>query len=140
MKRILAFCAFGILCHCFCCAQRPDSLRAVYNSKTQADTSRLKALGKIILGYKNNNPDTVIVLANLQLKDAQQAKNKLYEGLAINSLGLAYMNKGSFDEALSYLNKALAIAKQINNKALCAMVYSNMGLVNHNKADFPKAR
>ena len=44
-------------------SQNVDSLWKVYHNKIQVDTNRLKALDAIINIYRDNNPDTTILLA-----------------------------------------------------------------------------
>ncbi len=56
-------------------AQNLDSLFKVYNDKTKPDTERLKAIDVIALSFKNNNPDTTIILAEQQLKLANSVSN-----------------------------------------------------------------
>src|ERR1035437_6562473 len=83
-------------------AQNTDSLLAVYNKKTQADTNRLKAIQVIAWNLRSNNPDTAIILAEQQLQLAQQSKQKKlapnlfrkYEATAFIIIGQSLINKG----------------------------------------------
>src|SRR4051812_45634194 len=79
-----------------------DSLWTIYNNKTQADTNRLSAIHNIAWRYYRNNPDTAIILAEQELKFAQQNKNKKYEGLALTTIGISNQNKGNYQRAMEY--------------------------------------
>jgi len=97
-------------------AENIDSLWTIYNNKTQADTNRLKAIQAIAWGYRSNKPDTAIILAEQELTLAQASKQKKYEAKALNTMGLAFMNKSSYPKAIDYFLKALKINEEIKDK------------------------
>ncbi len=96
--------------------KKPDSLWFVYNNKAKADTNRLEAIHAIANIYRDNNPDTAIILAEQELKLAQTSKQKKYEGKAFNIIGVIFMNKGDYPKALGYYLKSLKIAEEIGDK------------------------
>ncbi|MBN4065874.1 tetratricopeptide repeat protein [Candidatus Amoebophilus asiaticus] len=62
-------------------------------------------------------------------------------GSAYNLLGLIYMDKGSYDLALNFFNKALIIARKLYKKAspAIAITYHNIGIVYYQKNDYFRA-
>src|ERR1035437_4165934 len=73
-----------------------DSLWAVYNNSTQADTARLKSIHDIAKSYQNNNPDTVLILAGQELQLAEKSGQKKHQANALKLIGTAYWNEGNF--------------------------------------------
>ena len=120
-------------------SQNKDSLWKVYNNQSQADTIRLKALHAIVTMYRDNDPDTAIILAEQELKLAQTSKQRKYEGSAVNFIGFAYMNKGNYPKALEYYLKALKIREEIGDKKGMGACYGNMGIVYQNQSNYLKA-
>ena len=111
---------FLLLCY-FAVAQnkKNDSLWAVYNSKTQPDTNRLKAINTIAWSYSRNNPDTAIILAEQELKLANtihSEKGKRWAAKAFSTIGASFINKSNYPYALEYFLKALKLFEETNNK------------------------
>ena len=90
-----------------------DSLWKVYKNKTLTDTNRLNAINIIAFSFRNNKPDTAIIFAEEELKLAQTKNQKLYQGKALNIMGIAYANKGNYPKALEYYFKTLRIYEEI---------------------------
>src|SRR5213596_3522795 len=109
------FTAFSTQCF-FAQNKKLDSLWAVYNNKTEADSNRLKAIHAIIWSYIGNDPDTAMVLAEQQLDLAQTSKQKKYEGKALNNIGVAVMLKGNYPKALEYFFGSLKRFEEIRDK------------------------
>jgi tetratricopeptide (TPR) repeat protein len=116
-----------------------DSLTKIYNDKTQPDTNRLKARHKIANIYLYNNPDTAIVLAKQELALAQQSKQKKFEANALNIIGVCYMNKGNYPEALKNHFASLKIREEIKDKKGIAASYNNIGLIYYYQGNYPEA-
>jgi len=120
-------------------AQNKDSLWAVYSNKTQADTNRLKAIQAIAWSCRSNKPDTAIILAEQELTLAQSSKQKLYEAKALNTIGLAFMNKSSYPKAIDYFLKALKINEEIKDRQGIGLCYINIGIIYYYQSNFQKA-
>jgi len=70
--RILIVFWFFLLGSCLCHAQNIDSLQKVYNNKSKPDTIRLS----IASSYREDNPDTAIILAKIGLELAEKTNLK----------------------------------------------------------------
>ncbi len=140
MKRIIYIPSCFLLLYSYCCsAQNRDSLWRVYNNTSQADTNRLKAIYDIAWSYIYNNPDTAIVLAEQQLQLSQKANQKKYEGIALKTIGVAYLNKDNSQKALEYLLKALKINEEFNDKKGIGSCSNNIGAVYQYQSNYTKA-
>ena len=120
-------------------AQNIDSLWRVYTSKSEADTSRLNAIQAIVWGYRSNKPDTAIILAEQELKLAQTSKQTKYEAKALNTMGVAFMNKGNYPQAINCYLKALKINEDIKDKQGIGLCYVNIGLIYYYQSNFKNA-
>ncbi|MEO8760188.1 MAG: tetratricopeptide repeat protein [Bacteroidia bacterium] len=143
MKKIYLFVIvilFGITKLGF--SQKLDSLWQVYDNKTLQDTVRLKTLQIIAERYKNNNPDTAIILSENIIKLAAKTdvkKTKLFTSIAFNLIGRCYINKGDYTQASEYILKALEICKEIENKSGIGYCYTNMANIYGIQSNYPKA-
>ncbi len=139
MKKILLlFIIIGIVKLSY--SRNLDSLWKVYNNKNQADTNRLNAIQAIAWQYRYNNPDTAILFAEKQLNFANSNSNlKKWSANALNIIGMASANKGSWDKAIEYYLKTLEIFKEIGNKKGIGNCYNNIGIVYQSQSDYPKS-
>ena len=123
--------------------QNLDSLWKVYANKSQSDTNRLNTIHAITnFYYANNNPDSTIIMAELEMKLANSLddnKGKKWMGKALNMLGLAYSHKGNYIKALEYLTKAAEIRQEMGNKEGVLACYTNIGGVYYYQSNYPKA-
>jgi len=132
---IITICVIGVPSF----AQNLDSLWTVYNNKSQTDTNRLNAIHAIAKSYVGNSPDTAIILAEQELKFAQTTKQKIYEGKALNIIGVSFNNKGNYPKALESYLKALKLFEEIGNKKWIGNCYINIGDIYTNQQDYSKA-
>jgi tetratricopeptide (TPR) repeat protein len=137
MKKLLLL--FLITISCLSYAQNLDSLWKVFNDKSEADTSRLKAIHEITWSYRSNKPDTAISLAAQELLLAQATRQKKYEGKAFNTMGVSFMNKSNYPKAVDYYLKALKINEEIKDKQGIGLSYNNIGVIYYYQSDFQKA-
>jgi two-component system, sensor histidine kinase and response regulator len=117
-------------------AKKLDSLWSVY--KNNADTLKLEALTSITEIYRNNKPDSAIILGDLLIELANKANKKKYVAYGYNLIGHAYLNKGDNELALEFYNKALELNKQKNDLIAIGQSYNNMSTIYQKKADYPK--
>jgi len=128
-----------LLLNTFCFSQNKDSLWLVYNNKSNADTTRLKALYDLANGYLDNNPYTAIVFAQLELQLAEKTNQPKYKAKALNLIGVLHKNKGLYPLALDYFLKALKIFEEIKNNRGIGNCYANMGNIYAEQKEFTKA-
>lgn len=120
-------------------AQNLDSLWKVFNNKALPDTNRLKAIDAIAWSYNGNNPDTTILLAEKQMKFAQESRNKKFEARAYRNIGVAFTNKGNYTKAIDYLLKAAVMNEELGNKNGMSNCYCSLGIAYYNQANYSKA-
>jgi len=77
------------------------------------------------------------------LESALQASKKLedkkYEGIYLNSLGVALLSQGDYETALSYLKQSLAIQQQIGDKAGEGTTLNNISQIYDAQGDYETA-
>ncbi|HXD92515.1 MAG TPA: tetratricopeptide repeat protein [Bacteroidia bacterium] len=123
-------------------SQNHDSLWSVYNNKSLSDTDRIKAIHIIAWSYTNNNPDTAILLANLELELANSIpskKGKMLSAGAYNTMGVAFELKGNYPKSLEFFLKALKVCEETGNKKGVGACYGSIGIVYKNQSDYAKA-
>ena len=123
-------------------AQNHDSLWNVYNNKALPDTNRIKAIHNIAWSYTNNNPDTALLLAKLELDLATaipSKKGKTLSAGAYNTMGVAFELKGNYPKSLECFLTALKICEETGNKKGMGACYGSIGIVYKNQYDYPKA-
>jgi tetratricopeptide (TPR) repeat protein len=119
--------------------QNLDSLWKVYYDKSQEDTNRLKAIDKIARSYMRNKTDSAIILAEQELKQANNEGGKQWIAKAFKTLGVAFLYQGNNPKALEYYLKALQAYEEINDKNGIGLCYINIGGVYTNQSDSSRA-
>ncbi len=108
----------------------PDSLWHVWNSKTVHDTSRLKAMGRMIHDYyliaKN---DSVKVLCDLQFALAVKLNDEKTQSDIYHTQARLYAYTGDIRHALELYEKSLAIKERIRDETGIAATMNNMGKI-----------
>jgi len=123
-------------------SQNYDSLWRVYNNKSLTDSNRLKAIHLIAWSYTNNNPDTAIILSNIELEFANSIntkKGKAWRAGPYNTMGVAYELKGNYPKSLACFLEALKICEETGNKRGMGACYGSIGIVYKNQLDYGKA-
>jgi len=107
-----------------------DSLWSIWQDTTQKNDTRFRALDDIIWeNYVFSNPDSAIILAQLEIEFSKAVGEKNYEAIAYNNIGLSYDVKGDFQKALSTYQKSLAIKEELGDKKGMASTYNNIGII-----------
>tara|TARA_B100000508_G_scaffold132802_1_gene122086 strand:+ start:43130 stop:45517 length:2388 start_codon:yes stop_codon:yes gene_type:complete len=111
-------------------ASEMDSLKKIWDSKEESDTSRLNALKHIAYkGYLRIQPDSTLILAEKGIKFAESNGQMKYVADLFNLKGLAYKAKSQFDKSISSYEKSLSISKEIGEKKIEGKAYSNIAVV-----------
>ena len=117
-----------------------DSLWGVWNDKTQADTSRLKAMKRIAWdGYMDSQPDSAFYFAQMGYDFAEARNNKKWMATSFNMQGVSLMNQGNYEKALEYYSKSLAIKEDIDDKKGMAVSCNNIGNIYFYQGDYEKS-
>ncbi|HIA35948.1 MAG TPA: tetratricopeptide repeat protein [Flavobacteriales bacterium] len=116
-----------------------DSLRGVWNDKTQPDTNRLKAMHKIAKDYLYSQPDSAFHFAQLQHELAVTLGDMYWMADALNTQGSSFFIRGNHIQALDYYNKSLKSREQIGDKKGIARTHGNIGLIYWRQGNLEKA-
>jgi len=139
MKKCFYIFIFLLFASELCHAQKTDALFKIYNNKNEADTSRLKAIHKLIWFYKDNKPDTALILASQALEFAQKSKQKKYEGQIYSAIGTLFSCMANYPKALNCFLKSLKICQETVNKSGEGRCYNNIGTIYKYQSDFKTA-
>jgi adenylate cyclase len=106
-----------------------DSLWKLWNDTRQPDTTRLYALDDLAWDIRNKNPDSAILLANLELDFATTHNFKDWQAKACNMLGVGYYIKSDYSKAIEWHKKCFTIWEALGDKPGMASSYNNLGNV-----------
>jgi tetratricopeptide (TPR) repeat protein len=91
----------------------PDSLRLIWNNTSLNDTVRLKAMQALIFDhYFSPNPDSAIILTQIQMDYASKRGLTHFIGDAYMMQAAAYSRKDDYNKADELIYKGIAIATQ----------------------------
>lgn len=116
-----------------------DSLRGLWNNKSNHDTIRLTAMGHIARTYVFSQPDSALHFASLEYNLAVEVGNKKHQANALNNKGISYLIQSDFDSALHCFEPCLEIYKEMDSDQGIANCLNNIGLIHQQKGNFPKA-
>lgn len=140
MKILFAFVILIFTCFSTKASLNTDSLWAVWNDTSQADTSRLKAMHNIAWdGYLFSQPDSAYFYADILHQFAKQIDNENFIGKAINIKGSSFYIQSNYAKALYYFNKGLTLQIKNGDKSSEAAFCSNIGLIYSIQQNFSEA-
>ncbi len=118
-----------------------DSLRnlLVQKSTNEKDTTYILVLSELAFEYRQNNPDSALLLAQKALKIAETTNFSYSKAKIINTIGLIYNNKGDYEKAINYHREALIAAQKANNLQEVAQSYSHIANSYYMKGDYPNS-
>jgi adenylate cyclase len=117
---------------------RVDSLLAELPNM-QDDTTKVRLLADITMGYLEISYDTCIAYGVATLALAKKIGWKYGEGLANQSLGYPYTYMGDYPTSLDYMLKAVKIYEELGAKRELAMIDGDIGVIYHSLKNYPKA-
>ena len=105
-----------------------DSLWNIWQDNSKSDSLRFEALNTYIWeNYLFRQPDSAVVLAQIQYDKAQEKGLKEQMATALNTSGVAYGVIGNCSEALDYFKRSLKINEEIKYKKGIARSLNNLG-------------
>jgi len=117
-----------------------DSLWGIWNDKSQEDTSRLKAINRIVWDtYLFSQPDSADYFAQMMYDQANIKDLKEYMANALNIQGVSYAIRNNYSKALDYFHQVLEIQKEISNNQGISTALSNIGRTYKDQGDYLKA-
>lgn len=117
-----------------------DSLTTVLQKNTTSDTLaviNMNELSRLLI--RDSQLDLAIEYAQKAKKTSEKLGYKFGEGTAYNIIGIAYVYKGEYPEALENQLAGLEVWKEIDDKWGIANSYNHIGIVCLYKGDYPEA-
>lgn len=117
-----------------------DSLKAVWQNEVEPDTSRLKAIHRLIWdGYLFSNPDSALYLTSLMFDYAKSISATKQMADALNMQGIYYALTNNYSKSLSAFNKSSTLFKESGNLKGCAAALVNIGVILTDQGNEAKA-
>jgi AraC-like DNA-binding protein len=117
-----------------------DSLYGALENQQQEDSIRVKTLLKICWQEYTTHPEKSKAYAEEALQISRQIKFPSGEGGASRYIAIYYNGKGSFDQAIEFIYKALLIFERIHDFRGIARSYQTIGSIHRAKLDFAKSK
>lgn len=123
-----------------------DSLKTVIKN-TPADSIYIQAALDLAWNYMYENQDSAVYFAGLALTKANNAELRFDEASAYNTMGVVYIVKAEYYQALAYLAKGLEIGNDLlasdtssyQYKRRVMTIYTNMGNIYYFKGKYDEA-
>jgi tetratricopeptide (TPR) repeat protein len=112
-----------------------DSLWKVFNASSTHDTDKLGAIHNLAWQMVFTDPDSAIVLAQMELQLSKEKTSERYEADAYSTIGVAYINKADYKNALDFHQHAFALREKINDRKAMAASLNNIGIVYNYEGD-----
>ncbi|MBL1280498.1 MAG: tetratricopeptide repeat protein [Fluviicola sp.] len=149
MKKNYSILVVALFLSLFSYSQNLDSLLSVWGDSNNQDSTRVKALHDVAWKLAFKNPDSSIVLANLELDFNIKINKEVNNIGTYNVLGVASIIDGEYINALDYFEKAIKRANiELKSKDAetveeakkgLAQTYINRGILYKNQGDYAKA-
>lgn len=115
-----------------------DSLKQIFLI-THIDSVRMNTAYDLSVNYWYLNQDSVILYALLSKQYAEKLNNSNYIAKSLNSLGIGYMNKSDFKNALQYFLDALKMNEKSGDIRNMTSNLNNIGTAYIRIEDYDKA-
>jgi len=107
-----------------------NNLDSLYNAlkTTKVDTTRLRILNDIAKEYYYINPDSSLYYSFKVIEKGAIINTDRGLTSSMNRIGLIYLDRAEYKDAIDYFLKALTIAEEKNNFLEMAYLYNNIGI------------
>lgn len=117
-----------------------DSLYAVWQDQSQADSIRSKAYSDYIWdGFLFSQPDSAFTLAEELVLFGLDNNFPKAQAAGYTLQGVSWANRTDYSETLEYYKLALEIHEQIGNPSGIARALNNVGTIYDKQTEYPKA-
>lgn len=117
-----------------------DSLTAILNKNSSSDSLTVNQMNELSrLLVRESQLDLALSYAQKAKKISKKLRYKFGEATACNIIGIAYVYKSEYPEALENHFVALKIWEEIGDKWGIASSYNHIGIVCLYKGDYPEA-
>jgi adenylate cyclase len=118
----------------------PDSLKRIWNNTSLNDTVRLKAMQTLIFDhYFSPNPDSAIILTQIQMDYASKRGLTHFIGDAYMMQAAAYARKDDYNKADELIHKGIAIATQNGDSIILGECITLIGTGQMARGEFNNA-
>jgi signal transduction histidine kinase len=130
-----------LLCPVLFCNGQSAAISRLFEKllAAQQDTDKVNIYYSISRLYWNNNPDSALLIGQKALGLAHQSHFEKGIALSLLTIGVAYMEKGNYPEALNCHLQALRITEKSGLEELNGNCYNNIGIVYTYMGDTVKA-
>ncbi|NNK75548.1 MAG: tetratricopeptide repeat-containing sensor histidine kinase [Maribacter sp.] len=118
--------------------QRIENYRAKHNFNPK-DSLYIDLLNNLASEMRYYKSDSLLMLSQEALKFSKDASHEYGQCKSLVGIGDFYTDKGDFDQAISYYQKALIIAKQLDDKNLIINVQNDIAGAYDFQGDYAEA-
>ncbi len=108
-------------------------------SNVDSEISSVDSLGNLAWDLRNNNPDSSLKVANLELEKAREIEYAKGIADAYNTMGVIENNLGNYEKALKNYDSCLEIKKQKNDSLGIAGTFNNIASVFYEQGKYDDA-
>ncbi|RLD42654.1 MAG: hypothetical protein DRI89_06755, partial [Bacteroidetes bacterium] len=114
-----------------------DSLE--YRLSMVNDTAKIKMLCDLCWEYRVRSADSAILFGNRALQLAEEINYPKGKAQSYNDLGIVYISRGDFPQALDYFNQSMEIRMQLGDTAGMASLFNKIGIVHQKQGNLKLA-
>ncbi len=103
------------------------------------DTAKIKMLCDLCWEYRVRSADSAILFGNRALQLAEEINYPKGQAQSYNDLGIVYISRGDFPQALDYFNQSMEIRQQLGDTAGMASLYNKIGIVHQKQGNLKLA-
>ena len=139
MKRIVFMLSILVVAFSSEAQTNLDSIYSIWQNQSMPDTSRLQALHNYSKEYLNTKPDSAFYFAQMGFDFAKQRNMASYMIRALNIQANSFSTKRSFDSAIQYYEKSMAISVQTKDTKSEAQTLRSLGLMYQRISEYSTA-
>lgn len=118
---------------------KADSLVSIVNTRSIADTLKIKLYGDIVWESMSSNIALSVEYANKALNLSKKLNRKADIAQAESDIGSVYNRQSIFDSALVHYKNALILRKELNQANKIAGIYANISTIYLRQSNFSEA-
>jgi tetratricopeptide (TPR) repeat protein len=117
-----------------------DSLKLIVNSNSTHDSLKLDAINSLVLDYYlYTSPDSAEFYAMKYYEIAENSGLASQMAMALNTLGVIYMEKDDYLKAQSFFERSLNLKRELKDNMDIARTLNNLAILNSKLGNFSKA-
>lgn len=125
---------------CSAPAQNLDALQKLRSQLATADKEQTyHLLCSIGFEYRYSYPDSTLIYCNRAFELGKNIDMKNSLSKALSFMGLAYANKGDYENSIEYHNRAIELAAEQSDSTQLAHGYNNLGRMFYDQGDLVRS-